>query len=374
MPEEGRDGDAETPRQEVPADPLAVVVDKPQAGVRIESLRNEGCYDDDRSVREYGSDAVALPVTAPPQETQVREVIRQRDPDYRTRDLTDLLAARGWSEAALATVPGSWAVIGSVILVTIPEGCPDEQAVGEALLELHGEAETVVADEGISGIERTPNTRVLVGERETETIHTEAGTRYALDPTTVMFSPGNQAERIRMGEVVTSNERVFDMFAGIGYFTLPMARAGAQVTATEINPTAFRYLLENTMLNEVSEQVEAYLEDCRVVADGLAVDRVIMGYYGAANDDSEASGDNSDTANRTNEAHEFLDAALTALEPGGVLHYHEATPETRLWEQPLTRLEDAVETTGRELEVLERRRVKSHSAGVAHVVVDARVQ
>jgi tRNA wybutosine-synthesizing protein 2 len=30
------------------------------------------------------------------------------------------------------------------------------------------------------------------------------------------------------------------MFAGIGYFTLPMARAGATVTAVEHNPTSFR--------------------------------------------------------------------------------------------------------------------------------------
>ncbi len=347
-------------------EPLAAVVDNQRAEIAIESLRAEGVYDDTRSVRPYTEATVALPITAPPQQTAVRDVIRQRNPEYRTGKLADVLAARGWSESDLEDAPGSWAVIGSVIVVRIPEGCPDKVAVAEALLELHGEAQTVLADEGVSGLERTPVTRHLAGETETETVHTEAGTQYALDPTKVMFSPGNQAERVRMGEVVSPDERVFDMFAGIGYFTLPMARAGARVTATEINPVAFRYLLENAVLNGVSERVDAYLEDCRTIAETLTADRVVMGYYGT-------SGEGDGNSARKNEADAFLEAALSALSSGGTIHYHEATPEPELWDRPLDRLEAAVEDAGRTFTLLEKRRIKSHSAGVQHIVVDGTV-
>ena len=355
--------------------PLAAVVDKPRAETAIESLRAEGVYDDSRRVREDGADRVALPITEPPTETEVREVVRQLEPEPRNRDLADLLAERGWSEADLESVPGSWAVIGSVILVTVPEDCPDETAVGEALLELHGEADSVLADEGIAndgtaGTYREPRTRLLAGSSDTETIHTEHGTRYGLDPTKVMFSPGNQAERARMGEVVGDDERVFDMFAGIGYFTLPIARAGARVTAAELNPTAFRYLLENAVLNDVGDRVDAYMTDCRALAGDLAVDRVVMGYYGSS--DASSGGADEGAGARTDEAHAFLPSALDALSLGGVVHYHEATPESRLWERPIERLETAADAAGRDLEIVGKRRVKSHSAGVAHVVVDAR--
>ena len=140
--------------------PLAVVVEKPRAETAIESLRAEGVYDDSRRVREAaaaraegdaedGPGRVALPVTEPPSETRVLEVVRQVDPEYRRRDLEDLLAERGWSDADLGSAPGSWAVIGSVILVRVPEDCPDETGVAEALLDLHGEADSVLADEGI---------------------------------------------------------------------------------------------------------------------------------------------------------------------------------------------------------------------------------
>jgi tRNA wybutosine-synthesizing protein 2 len=154
-----------------------------------------------------------------------------------------------------------------------------------------------------------------------------------------------------MGEAVGEGERVFDMFAGIGYFTLPMARAGAEVTAAEVNPTAFRYLAENAVLNGVEDRVSAFRADCRDVAvEG--VDRVVMGYY---------------------DAWEYLDAALDALRPGGVVHLHEATPEAKLWNRPVSRLREAAVRHGRGVEVLDRRVVKSHSPGVEHVVVDARV-
>ncbi|WP_440766692.1 class I SAM-dependent methyltransferase [Natronorubrum sp. DTA7] len=368
--------------------PLAAIVQKPRAETAIESLRAEGVYDDSRRVREDGPERVALPITAPPTETDVLEIVRQLEPEPRNRDLEDLLADRGWSDSDLETVPGSWAVIGSVILVTVPANCPDERALGEALLELHGEADSVLADEGIAndgeaGTHREPRTRLLAGARDTETIHTEHGTRYGLDPATVMFSPGNQAERARMGNIVEDDERVFDMFAGIGYFTLPMARSGARVTATEINPTAFRYLLENAVLNDVGDRVDAYMTDCRDLASELDAERVVMGYYGRADDTAiantdadatvaDANGD--DRGTRTDEAHEFLPTALEALVPSGIVHYHEATPTARLWDRPIERLEAAVADAGRTFDVLDRRRVKSHSAGVEHVVLDVRIE
>ncbi|SIR90963.1 class I SAM-dependent methyltransferase [Natronorubrum thiooxidans] len=360
--------------------PLAAIVAKPRAETAIESLRAEGVYDDARRVSEDGPERVALPVTESPTDTRVLEVVRQLEPEPRNPDLEALLADRGWNDDALESVPGSWAVIGSVILVTVPEDCHDETALAEALLELHGEADSVLADEGIAndgdaGTYREPRTRLLAGVRDTETIHTEHGTRYGLDPSKVMFSPGNQAERARMGEHVAPDEHVFDMFAGIGYFTLPMARAGAQVTATELNPTAFRYLLENAVLNDVADRVDAYLADCRDLAGEIEADRIVMGYYGSA-DESDEAGDANGSAHgtRTDEAHEFLPSALEALVPGGIVHYHEATPEPRLWERPIARLEAAAEAADRDLEILEKRQVKSHSAGVAHVVVDVRFE
>ena len=74
---------------------LAAVVDKLRSQAAIESLRAEGVYDDTRSVTEWTEDSVAVPVTAPPQETQYREVVRQVG-EPRLRTLEDHLRERGW--------------------------------------------------------------------------------------------------------------------------------------------------------------------------------------------------------------------------------------------------------------------------------------
>jgi tRNA wybutosine-synthesizing protein 2 len=337
-------------------DRLSVVVGKPRTEAVIDELAAEGVYDDDRSVREYDAGSVSVPVTAVPETVTYDEVVRQVG-EPRLRGLADHLRERGWTDDEIERAPSSWAVLGTVVLVDVSD-VPRSEEVGEALLDIHGAADTVLARGGISGAHREPDVQVLAGEGDTETVHREHGTAYAMDLAEVMFSPGNKAERARMGEVVSEGERVVDMFAGIGYFTLPMARAGAEVTAVERNPASFTYLLENVQRNAVADRVQPYRADCRDVLEqtgsgtDVTAERVVMGFY---------------------EAHEYLDSALGALEPGGVVHLHEATPEGLVPDRPVGRLREVAAERDRSVDVLDTRRVKGYSAGVAHVVVDARV-
>jgi tRNA wybutosine-synthesizing protein 2 len=335
----------------------AAIVKKRRTERAIESLRSEGVYDPSRRIEAVDPEHVAIPILEPPTETPV-EAVRQIELPPRERGLEDVLEARGVAAEIIDAAPSSWAVLGSVILVDFGDVSAENtldkagrKPVGEALLELHGNADTVLARGGISGTRRDPTGTLVAGVGDTETVHTEGGTKYALDLAETMFSPGNKAERQRMGSVVESGERVLDMFAGIGYFTLPMARSGATVTAAEIDPDSYRYLIENIELNSVSENVQAVLGDCRDVE--TTADRIVMGYY---------------------DAYEYLDAALSALTRGGVVHLHEATPEELFPGRPIDRLRSAVDVGNRGVEILGVTRVKSHSAGVVHGVVDARVE
>jgi tRNA wybutosine-synthesizing protein 2 len=333
---------------------LVAVVEKARARATVGALRAEGVYDDDRSTYERGTETVAVPVTRPPSETRVLSVAVDESTSPAT--LADLLRERGWSETELDRAPASWALVGSVVLVCVTD-CPRPDEVGEALLSLVGGADTVLARDGIEGPHREPEGTVLAGEGDTETVHREHGTEYALDLSEVMFSPGNQAERTRMAERVDADERVLDPFAGIGYFTLPMARSGATVTAVERNPASFSYLVENVVRNGVSERVETYRADCRDVIAGFPAettfDRMVMGHY---------------------DAHEFLADSLAVLAPGGTVHVHATTPESVLPERPTRRVREAAADAGRTVDSLTLRRVKSHSEGVSHVVVDAVVE
>jgi tRNA wybutosine-synthesizing protein 2 len=75
-----------------------------------------------------------------------------------------------------------------------------------------------------------------------------------------------------------------------------------------------------------------------------------------------------------NTTHHYLDAGIAALKPeGGIIHYHETTPESMVFSRPVERIETAALKAGKTVEILDCRKIKKYSPGVWHVVVDARI-
>lgn len=128
-------------------------------------------------------------------------------------------------------------------------------------------------------VTRVPDCEVMFGTVG-EVRHRENGYTYFLDPRKVMFSQGNLPEKRRIASLVRPGERIADMFAGIGYFTIPVAGAGAVVHAMEINPVALTYLERNLRENNLAGRVTASLGDCRDQLSGT-YDRIVMGHFDA---------------------------------------------------------------------------------------------
>jgi tRNA wybutosine-synthesizing protein 2 len=143
----------------------------------------------------------------------------------------------------------------------------------------------------VEDITRTPRTRVVHGTCG-EVCHRESGFSYILDPQKVMFSMGNREEKARIARMVRENprrERIADMFAGIGYFSIPLAGEGAEVHAMEINPVAFAYLARSVEANNLSGKIIPALGDCRNLLSGT-YDRIVMGHFDAVTMLSDALG------------------------------------------------------------------------------------
>lgn len=221
----------------------------------------------------------------------------------------------------------------------------------QELLQLP-EVERIVKLGRINGPKREPDVEIVIGD-STETIHRENHCFFKLDVARVMWSKGNTTERQRIGKIVKDGETVVDMFAGIGYFSIPMAVHSnpEKIYSIEINSISYGYLKENIVLNKVEEVIEPIFGDCREVAPKGIADRVLMGYIG--------------------NTHEYLDTAMEILKPGGIIHYHESVPDILKFERPLQRIVDAAKS--REVEILKKRIIKKYSPGVYHVVVDAKI-
>lgn len=83
--------------------------------------------------------------------------------------------------------------------------------------------------------------------------HVDNSVVYTWDVTRCMFSRGNITEKLRVASLPCAGETVVDLYAGIGYFTLPyLVHAGAfHVHACEWNPEAVAALRRNLALNKV---------------------------------------------------------------------------------------------------------------------------
>jgi tRNA wybutosine-synthesizing protein 2 len=265
-------------------------------------------------------------------------------------------ALKGWlNDVELNLLPGGFERIGHVAIVSLPPGLLHRaQDVARALLEIKGVRTVALRAGPISGRGRKPNLRVIAGDPTTETVHRENGCSFKLDVANVMFSSSNLYERARLPKLVGRGEVVADLFAGVGQFTIPIARHAEpeRVYAIELNPVAFGYLLENVRANRVGHLVKPLLGDCKEIAPRGVADRVIMGLLHVT--------------------HMYLPLAMDVLkEGGGVIHYHESVPSKLRFERPVNRIMEAA--SGREVKILNVRVVRRYAPGVDHVVVDARI-
>ncbi|MCD6371267.1 MAG: class I SAM-dependent methyltransferase family protein [Candidatus Aenigmarchaeota archaeon] len=254
-------------------------------------------------------------------------------------------------------VPKGYQRIGDIILIRIPEELEEWKfEIGEILLRNLSSVKTVCNIKKIFGIKRRPKIEVLAGDG-TETIFWENNCLFKIDVSKLMFSKGNTYERQRLIKLVKDGEVIVDMFAGIGYFTIPIAKFAnpKKIYSIEINPLAFNYLKENIRINKISHKVIAFYGDCRKISERLknVADRVIMGYI------------------RTRG---FLPYAFKFLkEDGGYLHYHDIFKKEEIFDLPMKIVKKEAKKNGYEVEFLTKRKVKSYAPKVYHVVLDVRV-
>ncbi|GAU98222.1 hypothetical protein RvY_09398 [Ramazzottius varieornatus] len=124
---------------------------------------------------------------------------------------------------------------------------------------------------------RSPRVEMLLGSN-TWAKKKENGLIYELNITKSMFSSGNITEKTRMLNLDCEGDVIVDLFAGIGYFTIPLLKAGAaKVYACEWNPYAVEALRRNLKLNRMEDRCEVLFGDNRQVAPVGVADRVVLG-------------------------------------------------------------------------------------------------
>ena len=253
-------------------------------------------------------------------------------------------------------IPGSYQIIGDILLIKMKIKSPTKKKkIAEAVIKILPYVKTVCELKEIKGELREPFVNVLAGS-STITTHKENDILYKIDVSKVMFSKGNLLERKRLLSQIKEGETVIDMFVGIGYFSLPIAKLtkAKEVIAIEKNPTAYNLLTDNIHLNKINNII-AIQGDCRIAARtfGGKANRIIMGYFPGTE--------------------QFLPAAIWMAKPGCIIHYHNIYKEKELWDTPLQQIEEVCKAFNKKFEVIIKKKVKSYSPRTLHTVIDFKV-
>jgi len=270
------------------------------------------------------------------------------------------------NEEELKLLPTGFQFIGDIVILNLkPELAKHEKDIGEAALSLLPRFKTVCVRKGaITGKYREPQIEVVAGIPNTETIHTENNCKYKLDISKLMFAKGNVSERARLSKLVAPGEVIVDMFAGIGYFSVPLGRLSpaGKIYSIEWNPNAFHYLNENIKLNKI-ENVETFFGDNReivpkLIERGIKADRIVMGLLPPPKD--------------------FIETALKISKKGTIIHYEDilhADEEKRKGEIEKTMgyLKEEAAKKGMKAELLHMQRVKGYAPKLDHYVLDIKI-
>ncbi|XP_026530543.1 tRNA wybutosine-synthesizing protein 2 homolog [Notechis scutatus] len=200
-------------------------------------------------------------------------------------ELQHLMSIYGatWSEELEKDLPRSWQRHGDLVLLS--EDCfraKQWREFGQGLWQVVADAlgSRRLAKRGRvqTDLFRSPAVTLLLGE-DGWVEQVDNGIRYSFDVTQCMLSPGNITEKLRIASMLCAGEVVVDLYAGIGYFTLPyLIHAGAAfVHACEWNPHAVEALRRNLQLNGVQDRCHIHQGDNRKVELQDVADRVNLG-------------------------------------------------------------------------------------------------
>ncbi|MDA4121101.1 MAG: class I SAM-dependent methyltransferase family protein [Thaumarchaeota archaeon] len=198
-------------------------------------------------------------------------------------------------------------VIGDIAIVRLSGFTRKEKkGIARSLLDQIKNVRGVFEQEGgIEGEYRLRKLRYLAGEEKTLTLHRENRCLFKVDVAKCYFTPRLSTERLRIASQVKPRERVLNMFAGVGPYSIPIAKiAGAKVVSCELSAYACQLHEGNNRLNKVEKLVRVLNLDAAELpkATDTKFDRVLMPH--------------------PSQADRFFPTAIKVAKKGGRIHYY----------------------------------------------------
>ena len=210
-----------------------------------------------------------------------------------------------------AQVYSAFDQIGDIVIIKIPDSLmAKKEVIAKAILANVKTAKSVFAQtSAVRGDYRVRDLELLAGENRTIAEYKEHACRFKVDVAKTYFSPRLSTERLRIAKMVDNNEIIVNMFAGVGTYSVILAKMNktCRIYSIDSNSAASELDKINARLNKVQDRIFTIHGDAaKVIKNQLAgkADRVLMPL--------------------PERAKEFVEPAVLALkkrQQGGIVHY-----------------------------------------------------
>jgi tRNA (guanine37-N1)-methyltransferase len=209
----------------------------------------------------------------------------------------------------ISLVYSAFDVIGSIVIVKIPDSLKGKkQIIGKRILQNVKPAKSVFTQTtAVQGDYRIRGLEFIAGEYNTTTEYREHGCTFRVDIQNTYFSPRLSTERLRIAKLISENEVIANMFAGVGTFSIIIAKMNKTCTVYSIDSNHFAHEMSiiNTKLNGVEDKVFPICGNAKDIIHNKIrgqCNRVLMPLPERSN--------------------EFVDSAVLALKSGrGIIHF-----------------------------------------------------
>ncbi|XP_053955891.1 tRNA (guanine(37)-N1)-methyltransferase [Anastrepha ludens] len=159
----------------------------------------------------------------------------------------------------------SYSRIGHIVHLNLRDHLlPYKNLIGQVLLDKVPGCRTVVNKAAtIDNTYRNFLLELICGEMEYEVETKENGVVFEFDFSRVYWNPRLSTEHERITKMINENDVLYDVFAGVGPFSIPAARKRCWVLANDLNPESYKWLQHNGGRNKCLPYMKTFNKDGR---------------------------------------------------------------------------------------------------------------
>uniref|UniRef100_A0A8D8ACQ4 tRNA (guanine(37)-N1)-methyltransferase n=1 Tax=Culex pipiens TaxID=7175 RepID=A0A8D8ACQ4_CULPI len=150
--------------------------------------------------------------------------------------------------------------VGHVIHLNLKDHLlPYKGLIGEVIKDKIATCRTVVNKlDTIDNTYRNFAMELLAGEEDYQVSVKENGTIYEFDFSKVYWNPRLSTEHEKVAKMLRKEDVLLDIYAGVGPFSIPVAKKGCTVLANDLNPESYKALVNNCKKNKVEGRVKCF--------------------------------------------------------------------------------------------------------------------